>query len=131
MNSGFVTGKPRWWLRLDGIVVFAASILVFALTHQRWWVYPLVLFLPDIFMLGYLRNTTIGAFFYNLGHSYLAPSVAVLIGYEGHHPLVTALGVIWLGHVGWDRFFGYGLKYDTHFKHTHLGSLFKGSDKTH
>jgi hypothetical protein len=39
--------------------------------------------------------------------------------------LVLAIGIIWLGHVGFDRFAGYGLKYDTSFKNTHLGTLFK------
>ena len=74
-------------------------------------------------MLGYLRNTTIGAFCYNVGHSYLAPALVVLVGWRGHSHLALAIGLIWLGHAGWDRFFGYGLKYDSDFKHTHLGDL--------
>ena len=122
-EQGFVEGKPRLWLRLDGAVLFGATLVLFALVpRHHWWLYPALLFVPDIFMIGYLRNTTVGAFLYNTGHSYFLPSLVVLLGC--HHPLVVAIGLIWLGHVGWDRFFGYGLKYDTHFKHTHLGSLF-------
>ncbi|MGQ7476239.1 DUF4260 family protein [Streptococcus suis] len=34
-----------------------------------------------------------------------------------------ASGLIWLAHIGWDRAFGYGLKYESGFKHTHLGDL--------
>jgi hypothetical protein len=120
-----VVGKVRWWLRLDGLTLFVASVLLFRFTHQHWWLYPALLFVPDVFILGYLRNTTVGAFFYNLGHSYFAPSTTVLIGWTLGSPMTIAVGIIWLGHVGWDRFFGYGLKYDSHFKHTHLGSLFK------
>lgn len=123
MEEGFVESKPRLWLRLDGAVLFAVSILLFAQVHQHWWIYPALLFVPDIFMIGYVRNTTIGAFLYNVGHSYFLPSLTILLGW--HHPLTVAIGLIWLGHVGWDRLFGYGLKYDSDFKHTHLGSLFK------
>jgi hypothetical protein len=32
-----VTGKGRLWLLLDAAVVLAASIVVFSLTRQRWW----------------------------------------------------------------------------------------------
>ncbi len=115
------------WLRLDGGVLFVASVILFAVTHQHWWIYPALLFVPDIFMIGYVRNTAIGAFLYNAGHSYFLPSLLVLLGW--HHPLTLAIGLIWLGHVGWDRLFGYGLKYDSSFKHTHLGSLFKEKPK--
>jgi Domain of unknown function (DUF4260) len=122
MEPTFVTGKPRRWLRLDGAVLFVASILLFRLTHQPWWIYPVLLFVPDIFMLGYLRSTTVGALFYNVGHTYLLPALTILFGWHSHHVLVLAIGIIWLG---FDRFAGYGLKYDTDFKHTHLGNLFK------
>jgi hypothetical protein len=125
MEPTYVSGKPRLWLRLDGGVLFVASILLFAATNQPWWIYPALLFVPDIFMIGYLRNTKIGAFFYNVGHSYFVPSLVVLVGWEWHHILAVAVGVIWLGHVGMDRLLGYGLKFDDNFKSTHLGDLAK------
>ena len=123
MKEGFVEGRPRIWLRIDGAVLFVASIILFGMTHQHWWIYPVLLFVPDIFMVGYVRSTKLGALFYNAGHSYFLPSLATLYGW--HHPMALAVGLIWLGHVGFDRMAGYGLKYDTNFKHTHLGSLFK------
>ncbi len=120
-----ISGKPRLWLRLDGLVLFIATIFLFVGQHQKWWIYLVLLFVPDIFMLGYLKDTRIGAFFYNLGHSYLAPSAVIFLGWHQHRPLTLSIGLIWLGHVGMDRFFGYGLKYDSSFKHTHLGDLTK------
>jgi len=32
----------------------------------------------------------------------------------------TQIALVWLAHIGFDRFFGYGLKYPTGFKDTHL-----------
>ncbi len=123
MEPAHVNGKPRLWLRLDGGVLFVASIFLFGATRQPWWIYPVVLFVPDIAMIGYLRNTKIGALSYNAGHSYFLPSFLVLIGWEWHHIMAIAIGVIWIGHIGMDRVLGYGLKYDDSFKDTHLGNL--------
>ena len=123
----FVIGKPNIWLRLEGLVLLIATIIAFAGQHQRWWLYPALLLAPDIFMFGYLANTKVGAFFYNLGHSYFAPALVILFSWRADNKLYLAIGIIWLGHIGWDRFFGYGLKYDSSFKHTHLGDLEKSS----
>jgi len=62
-----VTGKPLRWLQLDGLVLLAAALILFASTHQPWWLVPAVILLPDLFMLGYLRDTRVGAAVYNSG----------------------------------------------------------------
>jgi hypothetical protein len=35
-------------------------------------------------------------------------------------PVVVAVALIWFAHIGMDRTVGYGLKYPTSFKDTHL-----------
>ncbi len=119
----YVTSRPRWFLRLDGLVLLAASVVVFAAQHVRWWLYPALLLVPDVSMVGYLRDARVGALLYNLGHSYLAPTIVVLAGWRTASPLTIACGVIWLGHIGFDRAMGYGLKYDDAFTSTHFGPI--------
>lgn len=119
----YVSGRPRWFLRLDGLVLFGATIILFSTQHQAWWLYPALLLVPDVSMVGYLADTRLGALLYNLGHSYLAPGLLVLAGWRSSSHLTVALGLIWLGHVGWDRLLGYGLKYDDAFTSTHLGEI--------
>ena len=121
----YVVGKPRFFLRLEGVVLLVASLVLFSSTHQHWWWVPVLLFLPDLFMVGYLRSTWTGAMLYNLGHSYLLPVLIALSAWRSDRPLLLAIGLIWLAHVGMDRALGYGLKYDDNFKHTHLRSLYK------
>ena len=121
----FVTGKPKVWLRIEGLFLLIATIIGFSQQHQHWWLFPALLLVPDIFMIGYLANSKLGALLYNLGHSYPIPAIVTYIGWRNQNYLTAAIGIIWLGHIGWDRFFGYGLKYDTRFKDTHLGSLDK------
>lgn len=124
---GSVIGTPKLLLRIEGATLFAGSIAVFALQGQVWWLYPALLLVPDIFMLGYLRNTRLGSITYNLGHSYPAAALVTVLGFLGASPVTVAIGAIWFGHIGWDRMFGYGLKYGTSFKHTHLGDLEKST----
>jgi len=64
MEPTYVTGKPKLWLRLEGLVLLIATVILFAGQGQKWWLYPALLLVPDIFMLGYLANTKLGAFFY-------------------------------------------------------------------
>jgi hypothetical protein len=123
--DGTVRRGPRWWLRLDGIVLFAGALGLFATTQQPWWLIPLVILLPDAFMLGYAGGTRVGAFVYNLGHSYLAPAILTGIGLRSNRDVLTALGLLWFAHIGMDRIAGYGLKYDDAFGHTHLGFIGK------
>lgn len=128
-NYGFVWGMPRMFLRIEALLLFAASIFVFALQGLDWWIYPLLLLVPDIFMLGYLRNTRVGAFFYNVGHSMLVPAILLVLGLISTNHWLVAIAAIWFGHIGWDRVLGYGLKYNDSFKHTHLSDLTKPSPK--
>ena len=121
--DGTVTGVPRRWLRLEGAVLLAGSLTAYSATGQPWWFVPLALLVPDVFMAGYLRGSRLGAQLYNLAHSTALPAAMIGLGWwQGQH-LVLALGLIWLAHVGVDRLLGYGLKYDDHFQHTHLGHL--------
>ena len=122
---GSVIGAPKALLRFEGATLFAASIALFAVQGLQWWLYPALLLVPDIFMLGYLRNTKLGSIIYNLGHSYPIAALVTVLGFVLASPLTIGIGAIWFGHIGWDRMFGYGLKYGTSFKHTHLGDLEK------
>jgi len=121
----YVVGKPRVFLRIEGVVLFIASLFLFSSTHQHWWWVPVLLLVPDVFMVGYARSTQLGALIYNIGHIYLVPMLIALYSWHNHRPLISAIGLIWLAHIGMDRLLGYGLKYDDNFKHTHLGDLFK------
>ena len=112
------------------LVLLAGALLLFRNTHQRWWWIPVLLFFPDLFIVGYARSTKLGALLYNLGHSYLLPAFLTFFGWHYDRPLILAIGLIWFAHIGMDRFAGYGLKYDDNFKHTHLGNLSKNQSSS-
>jgi hypothetical protein len=124
--DGVVIGTPRRLLRLEGAVLSTGALIAYSTTDRAWWLVPLTLLLPDLTMIGYLGGTRIGAFLYNLGHSTPIPAAIVAAGWWQDKSLVVALGLVWLAHIGLDRLIGYGLKYEDHFQHTHLGRLGRG-----
>jgi hypothetical protein len=76
---------------------------------------------PDVSFAAYAAGPAVGAVAYNVAHSYAVPvAVGAILHAAG---LSVAVPLIWVAHIGFDRTFGYGLKYATGFGDTHLGRL--------
>ncbi|PFG12202.1 DUF4260 domain-containing protein [Bacillus sp. es.036] len=107
-------------LHLEGLIVLLGSLYFYASIDASWWLFFLCLFLPDLFMLGYVMNNRIGALIYNIGHTYVFPFILLILSVSLNLDLLLALSLIWIAHIGMDRTVGYGLKYPSQFKETHL-----------
>ena len=107
-------------LHIEGLIVLLVSLYFYQVTNGNWLLFALLILVPDVSMLGYLKNKKLGAITYNLGHNYILSLLLVLTGIIMDKQFVTQLGLILTAHVGMDRFMGYGLKYPSHFKDTHL-----------
>jgi hypothetical protein len=89
--------------------------------HWAWYI--LLFFAPDIGMLGYLFGPEIGGICYNVfHHKGLFASIAAIGLFVGS-PMLCVFGILFFSHAAFDRILGYGLKYLSGFKHTHLGDL--------
>lgn len=122
-TSGIVRGLPAVLLRTEGAVVLTLSLVLYARLGSSWLLYVVLLLLPDLGMLGYVGGTRVGAVAYNLLHTYGPPGALALVGVVAGSRLACSGALIWFGHIGMDRLLGYGLKYPTSFKHTHLGMI--------
>ncbi len=111
---------PRPLLHLEGAAVFALSIFAYHWNHASWLQFALLFLLPDVSMLGYLVSTRIGAIAYNTVHTYIGPLALAGYSFASAHQVLFPLSLIWIAHIGFDRMLGYGLKYPTRFKDTHL-----------
>ena len=125
MTEGAVHGGVRVWLRLEGAAVLLAAVVWYASSGQGWGRFALLFVLPDLSFIGYLAGPARGAVVYNVAHSYVLP-LAVAGVLATLRPDLLPLAVIWLGHIGFDRMLGYGLKYRTAFGDTHLGRIGRG-----
>lgn len=115
-------------LKIEELGQFLLSIVLFSQLNFNWWLFPALILLPDLSMLGYLINTKTGAWIYNFFHHKMLTVLLLSIGFWFDISLLSLSGVILFGHSAMDRIFGYGLKYSDDFKHTHLGWI--GRDKS-
>jgi hypothetical protein len=138
---------PRMLLRIESAAVMMVFITAYFRMGGDWRLFALLILAPDISFLGYIVNARVGSVLYNLFHTYAAPVVLAILTLL--LPLVTgsvtpdakdnwvalspyssmvvrppSLGIwialIWAAHIGMDRMLGFGLKYPTEFKETHL-----------
>ena len=124
-----VASAPTWirpWLRAEGAATFAAGLAGFLFLGLPWWAFALLLLVPDVSAVGYLRGPRVGAIVYNLAHDLATGVVVAGVGLAiGSVPLAAA-GAILVAHSGMDRMAGYGLKFPDAFQNTHLGRIGRG-----
>jgi hypothetical protein len=111
-------------IKLEEVAIFAGTLLASFPSYQgQWWQFALLLFAPDLSAVGYLVNTRVGAFAYNLVHH---RGVAMLVYFAGIYiesQVLVWAGVITFLHSTLDRALGYGLKFPDSFQNTHLGPI--------
>jgi hypothetical protein len=121
-----VRGLPGMLLRTEGAALLALAVTLYGRFGRSWLLFLVLLLAPDLGMLGYLGGSRVGAAVYDLFHTYVPPAVLGIVGVVAESPLTYSIALIWFAHIGMDRLLGYGLKYPTAFRDTHLGSIGKG-----
>jgi hypothetical protein len=118
------TSLPAIFLRLESLVVVVAAVALYFDGDYAAWPFFVFLLAPDLSFAAYLAGPRVGAVVYNLAHTYAWP-VAIAAGcvLTGETGLPVQIALIWAAHIGVDRVLGYGLKYPTAFKDTHLGRI--------
>ena len=110
-------------LRLEEFLLFLLSLFLFSQLDYSWVCYALLFLAPDLSMIGYLANSRVGAWSYNLIHHKGLAVALYILGSLISIPWLMFVGTILLGHSSLDRVFGYGLKYPDAFQNTHLGRI--------
>jgi hypothetical protein len=114
--------RPDVLLRLEAL----AELVVICVAYQhlnpgKWGMFALFFLAPDVSLLGYaLPNKRVAAAFYNVLHCSVLPLALGLFAWAYTRPLAGELALIWLAHISFDRLVGYGLKFPSEFKRTHI-----------
>ncbi len=122
-ENGFVTGKVRWLLRLEGVAIFGFALMAYEFMGFPWGFFILVFFLPDLSWPAYFHSPKAGAILYNTMHSYILPLMLFAYGFFVSSSIANQLAIVWIAHIGFDRALGFGLKYGRGFRYTHFGKL--------
>lgn len=111
-------------LRTEGLAYLMLAVALYRTLGFSWMQFGILFFLPDIAILVYaFANERVGMWAYNFTHSSVCAVVVALIGIFASSPLCWQISLIWFAHIGFDRALGYGLKFPSGFRVTHLGVL--------
>ncbi len=111
------------WLRLEALAIALALLGLYVVSASSWWLFAVLILVPDVTMIGYLAGPKLGALSYNLGHSYALPVGLAVAGALLAIQVLISVALIWAIHIAFDRFLGYGLKGSSGFEQTHLGQI--------
>jgi hypothetical protein len=111
---------PRVLLRLEGLALAVAAVVIYADQDYSWVAFLALALAPDVAFLGLLGGPRVAAAAYNATHTSALPIGLATAGVLADSRLAIQLALVWLAHIGVDRLLGYGLKYPTRFKDTHL-----------
>jgi hypothetical protein len=118
-----VLTRPNLLLRAEGGIVFGVSLLLYGELQANWVLFVVLVLAPDLSMLGYLSGLRLGAALYNLVHALVAPLLLIALSILCKQLWLLPYWLIWTAHIGVDRLLGFGLKYPTRFRDTHLQRL--------
>lgn len=110
----------RTILRAEGLPIFVAGAVGFGALGGLWLAFVPVLLAPDLSAIGYVRGTRLGSVTYNLAHNLVTAGALLGLGLWFGVGWLALAGTVAVAHIGMDRLAGYGLKYPTTFKDTHL-----------
>ena len=115
--------RPTILLRLEGAAVFALALLLYRELGAGWPMFVLLFLVPDLSIIAYVGGRRFGATVYNAVHTYVVPAVLFGFGFATARPAAMMAALVWGAHIGVDRLLGFGLKYQTGFRHTHLHAV--------
>ena len=97
-------------IKLEEFALVALSLYLFLALDYAWWWFPLLFFVPDASLIGYLINPKMGAAAYNLIHHKALAILFYLLGSFTQLPALQLAGLIMFGHSSFDRILGFGLQ---------------------
>src|SRR5215207_237709 len=114
---------PAILLRAEGLAVAVAAFVLYFDRDYGWVLLVVLALAPDLSAVGYLAGARVGAATYDAAHTYVPVLALGVAGVVTDSDVAVQLALIWALHIGADRCLGYGLKYPSAFKDTHLQRL--------
>lgn len=111
---------PRLILRAEGLAILVAAVTFYATEDYGFLPFFFLALAPDVSFLGYAAGPRVGAVAYNAAHSTIGPAALAVAGVLADADVALQVALVWFAHIGADRLLGYGLKYPTGFKDTHI-----------
>ena len=96
--------------KLEELAFVVLSFYLFLALDYAWWWFPLLFFVPDVSMIGYLINSKVGTVAYNFIHHKALAILLYLLGGLTQLPVLQLAGLVMFGHSSLDRVLGFELQ---------------------
>jgi hypothetical protein len=97
-------------MKLEEPAFVVLSFYLFLALDYAWWWFPLLFFVPDVSMIGYLINSKVGRVAYNFIHHKALAILLYLFGGLTQLPVLQLAGLVMFGHSSLDRVLGFELQ---------------------
>ena len=97
-------------IKLEEIGLVVLAFYLFLALGYAWWWFPILFFVPDVSLLGYLVNQKLGANIYNVVHHKALAILFYLLGSFTQVAMLQLAGVVMFGHSSFDRALGFELQ---------------------
>jgi Domain of unknown function (DUF4260) len=97
-------------IKLEELTLVALSFYLFLALDYAWWWFPLLFFVPDVSLAGYLINAKVGVRIYNVIHHKAISILLYLAGSLAQFPALQLAGIVMFGHSSLDRALGFELQ---------------------
>jgi len=97
-------------IKLEELAFVVLSFYLFLALDYAWWWFPLLFFIPDVSMIGYLINSKVGTVTYNFIHHKALAILLYLFGGFIQLPVLQLAGLVMFGHSSLDRALGFELQ---------------------
>jgi hypothetical protein len=97
-------------IKLEEVALVLLSFYLFLSLDYAWWWFPLLFFVPDISLMGFLIDRKAGATAYNFIHHKALSVVLYLLGSVTQFPALQLAGLVMFGHSSFDRALGFELQ---------------------
>src|SRR3954470_17264550 len=99
MARAMILDRPPTLLRIEGFMAAVVALAVYARMDASWWLFVILVLVPDVSMLGYLGGERAGAALYNAAHTTILPLLLLSVGVLIERDSLIALNLIWLTHI--------------------------------
>lgn len=100
----------KTWLKLEELTLVVLSFYLFLALGYAWWWFPILFFVPDISLVGYLVSPKAGPLIYNVIHHRALSVLLYLAGSLTRLPGLQLAGLVMFGHSSLDRALGFELQ---------------------
>lgn len=103
-------------IKVENVFVLILVISLYFMFDFSFWLFLIFLLAPYLTAIGYVFNKRIGSTVYNVGLTYVLPSLVTILYLLLKEPILLQIALIWFAHISMKRTLGYGLKYASDFK---------------